>query len=150
MTVDSEVQIPGKAFLLLTTQAEFDPHAYTSGRWLHRDELERNSRYVKFDFSALQYRAISVCPGATKVVKCEKREGGFNRVFVFTMDNGSGVVTRVPTGIAGPRRLTTNSEVATMTYRMINQPTRLLDAVANMLYSSIQDPPTNTQDFGLE
>ncbi|KAJ5981547.1 hypothetical protein N7522_013583 [Penicillium canescens] len=32
------------------------------------------------------------------------------------MDNGPCVVARVPTGIAGPPRLTTNSEVATITY----------------------------------
>jgi hypothetical protein len=84
---------------------------YTSGRWLNRDELERNSRRIVFDFSALRDRAISLCPGATKIVKCEKREGGFNRVFLFTMDTGSCAVARLPTGIAGPPRLTTNSEV---------------------------------------
>ncbi|KAJ5588837.1 hypothetical protein N7537_011515 [Penicillium hordei] len=93
-----------------------DPHSYTSGRWLNRDELERNSRHVMFDFSVLCERAVHTCPGATSVVKYEKREGGFNRVFLLTMDNGHCVVARVPTGIAGPPRLTTNSEVATITY----------------------------------
>ncbi|KAI7028389.1 hypothetical protein KC355_g1 [Hortaea werneckii] len=43
-------------------------------------------------------------------------EGGFNKAFLFTMDNGERIVARIPTRIAGPRRLTTNSEVATMTY----------------------------------
>ncbi|KAJ5086934.1 hypothetical protein NUU61_008241 [Penicillium alfredii] len=94
----------------------FDPYMYTSGRWLNRDELERNSRHIVFDFSALCDRTVSLCPGATKIVKYEKREGGFNRVFLFTMDTGSCVVARLPTSIAGPPRLTTNSEVATMTY----------------------------------
>lgn len=69
-----------------------------------------------FNFSALCERAAHVCPGASKVVKIEKREGGFNTVFLLTMDNGPCVVARVPTSIAGPPRLTTNSEVATMTY----------------------------------
>ncbi|EKV06121.1 hypothetical protein PDIG_78990 [Penicillium digitatum PHI26] len=32
------------------------------------------------------------------------------------MDNGHCIVAKVPTGIAGPPRLTTNSEVATITY----------------------------------
>ncbi|EDN08148.1 predicted protein [Histoplasma mississippiense (nom. inval.)] len=86
------------------------------GRWLNRDELERNSRQIQFDFTALCDRAIRVCPGATKVVGYEKREGGFNRVFIFAMDNGSCVVARLPTSIAGAPKLTTNSEVATMTY----------------------------------
>ncbi|KZF20387.1 hypothetical protein L228DRAFT_232990 [Xylona heveae TC161] len=94
----------------------YDPYSYTGGRWLNRDELQRNSRHIPFDFSALCSRAISLCPGATNIVKNEKREGGFNRVFLFTMDNGSCVVARLPTSIVGPPRLTTNSEVATMTY----------------------------------
>ncbi|KAJ5576504.1 hypothetical protein N7535_003430 [Penicillium sp. DV-2018c] len=93
-----------------------DPYSYTDGRWLKRDELQRNSRQVMFDFSALCERVVYICPGATKIVKYEKREGGFNRVFLLTMDNGPCVVARIPTGIAGPPRLTTNSEVATMTY----------------------------------
>ncbi|KAJ5341384.1 hypothetical protein N7541_010508 [Penicillium brevicompactum] len=58
--------------------ARLDPHSYTGGRWLNRDELERNSRHVMFDFSALCKRAIHICPGATRIVNCEKREGGFN------------------------------------------------------------------------
>lgn len=93
-----------------------DIYSYTGGRWLNRDKLERNSRYIQFDFSALCDRAIRVCPGATKVIRHEKREGGFNRVFIFTMDDGSCVVARLPTSIAGPPKLTTNSEVATMKY----------------------------------
>ncbi|KAL4804384.1 kinase-like domain-containing protein [Aspergillus unguis] len=94
----------------------YDPYKYTSGRWLHQDELERGARQIIFDFPALCNKAISLCPGARTIVKSEKREGGFNRVFLFTMDTGSCVVARLPTSTAGPPRLTTNSEVATMTY----------------------------------
>ncbi|KFY39085.1 hypothetical protein V495_06163 [Pseudogymnoascus sp. VKM F-4514 (FW-929)] len=93
-----------------------DPHSYTGGRWLNRDELERSSRFVMFDFPALCERVIRACTGATSVVEYEKREGGFNRVFLLTMDNWQCVVARAPTGIAGPPRLTTNSEVTTMSY----------------------------------
>lgn len=50
------------------------------------------------------------------MISYEKKEGGFNRCFVMFMDDGTKVVARLPTCIAGPRRLTTNSEVATMTY----------------------------------
>jgi hypothetical protein len=84
-----------------------------------------------FDFSALCQRAVSACPGATKVVKYEKREGGFNRVFLLKMDNGLCVVARIPTDIAGPARLTTNSEVATMTYRKAKLTVRVI--VTDML-----------------
>ncbi|CZT04058.1 uncharacterized protein RCO7_05657 [Rhynchosporium graminicola] len=93
-----------------------DPYLYTTGRWLNRDKLQREARYIKFDFPALCTQAVNACPGATKVIRYEKKEGGFNRVFILYLDNGVRVVARVPFRIAGPRRLATNSEVATMAY----------------------------------
>lgn len=95
---------------------EDDPYTYTGGRWLHRDKLQRDCRRIQFNFPALCDRVIHLSPGATKVAKYEKKDGGFNRVFIFTMDTGSRIVARLPTAIAGPSWLTTNSEVATMTY----------------------------------
>ncbi|KAI4098433.1 MAG: hypothetical protein LQ339_006404 [Xanthoria mediterranea] len=95
---------------------EGDPRVYSSGRWLRGDSLERESRYIRFDFAALCKRATELCPGATFIVTCEKKEGGYNRVFIFTMNNKSRVVARLPTRIAGPPKLITNSEVATIKY----------------------------------
>lgn len=95
---------------------DLDPHKYTSGRWLRRDRRECDSRYIKFDFDALRRRVIKLCPGAVSIVSYEKKEGGYNRVFVFTCDNARRIVARLPTLVAGPHRLTTNSEVATITY----------------------------------
>jgi len=43
-------------------------------------------------------------------------EGGFNKVFLLTMDDGHEVIARIPTPIAGPRHFTTTSEVATMNF----------------------------------
>ena len=40
---------------------------YTSGRWLRCDKLERDSRYIKFDFDALRKRVIELCPGAVEI-----------------------------------------------------------------------------------
>lgn len=97
-------------------EASPDPFAYTSGRWLHHDEIQRKARFLKFDFPLLCQKAVDVCPGARNVVQYEKREGGFNRVFILHMDNGTRVVARLPFRIAGPRSLTTHSEVATMAY----------------------------------
>lgn len=94
-----------------------DPRVYSSGRWLRGDSLERQSRYIQFDFDALCKRATELCPGATSIVSCEKKEGGYNKVFIFTMNNTSRVVARLPTRIAGPPKLTTHSEVATIKYR---------------------------------
>jgi len=98
------------------TRNSTDPYHYTTGRWLNRDKLYREARHVKFDFAALCAKAVNVSAGATEVVRYEKKEGGFNRVFLFYLDNGARVVARVPYRIAGPQRLTTNSEVATMAY----------------------------------
>lgn len=98
------------------TSLALDPYTYTSGRWLNQDQLERESRYIAFDFAALCKRVVELCPGAGGVLRYEKKEGGFNRSFIITMGDGTRVVARLPTEIAGPRRLTTNSEVATMTY----------------------------------
>ena len=93
-----------------------NPHIYTSGRGLNRDELQRESRYIKFDFTALCRKVVELCPGARRVVQYEKKGGGFKRSFIISIDDGTRVVARLRTRIAGPQRLTTNSEVATMTY----------------------------------
>ena len=101
--------------MLVASPAQ-DPCSYTDGHWLHRDELQRQARYVHFDFSRLCDVAIRVSEGASCVTSYEKKEGGYNRVFILTMDTGNRVVARIPTRVAGPARLTTNSEVATIEY----------------------------------
>ncbi|KKZ64102.1 hypothetical protein EMCG_01599 [[Emmonsia] crescens] len=93
-----------------------DPYTYTAGRWLHQDKLQRQSRFLQFDFPRLCETAMKLCDGASKVTKYEKKEGGYNRVFILTMDTGKRVAARIPTPIAGPPRLTVNSEVATIAY----------------------------------
>ncbi|MCJ1382441.1 hypothetical protein MMC17_005554 [Xylographa soralifera] len=79
-----------------------DPHTYTSGRWLRHDKLERDARYIKFDFDELRKRVVELCHGASSITSYEKNEGGFNRVFIFTCDNGKRVIARLPTRVAGP------------------------------------------------
>lgn len=101
---------------------EDDPQVYTSGRWLYRDKLEREARYLQFDFTALSRKVVEVSPGARRVVQHERKDGEFNRGFVFILDNGMRVVAKLPTFLAGPRRLATNSEVATMTYCKYRSP----------------------------
>ncbi|KAF1960178.1 hypothetical protein CC80DRAFT_465850 [Byssothecium circinans] len=93
-----------------------DPYAYTSGRWLRCDELERESRLIRFDFDALCRRIIELCPNASSIASYDKMEGGFNRVFIFHTDNAKRIVARLPFALAGPPRLTTSSEVATIKY----------------------------------
>jgi hypothetical protein len=64
--------------------------------------------------------AVKCSNGASEVVACEKIEGGFNRVFIVTMDNGTKVVAKVPMPFAGPTALMTMSEVATLRYGILH------------------------------
>lgn len=98
----------------------FDPYEYTNGRWLRADAAQCGARRVNFDFPALCQKAISSAPGAKKILECSKVEGNFNRAFIIRLDNGAKVVARVPFSIAGPSRLVMNSEVATITYRKLD------------------------------
>ncbi|KAJ5629939.1 hypothetical protein N7528_003596 [Penicillium herquei] len=98
----------------------FDPCRYTSGRWLRNDKFERQARYIDVNFELLCRKVIEISNGAESIVSCEKKEGGFNRVFIFTMDDGSRVIARLPFVISGPARLTTASEVATIHYLETN------------------------------
>ena len=111
-----------------------DPHLYTTGRWLYRDKLQREARHLKFDFPALCTKAVNACSGATKVIRYEKKEKGFNRVFILYLDNGERVVARVPLRISGSRGLITNSEVAAMAYGIIESEPKCFDLLANKLY----------------
>ena len=96
---------------------EIDPHNYSSGRWLRHDNQERQSRFIGFDFEALGRKVIELCPGAGSIASCDIKEGGYNRVLLFHTDNGKRVVARLPFSVAGPSRLTTSSEIATIKYR---------------------------------
>ncbi|KAL8993080.1 MAG: hypothetical protein Q9169_006615, partial [Polycauliona sp. 2 TL-2023] len=108
-----------------------------NGRWLRWDKLERDSRFIEFDFAALCERMVDLSPGATSIASYEKREGGYNKVFIFTMDNTSRIVARLPTRIAGPPGLATSSEVATIKYSAIIQNIKQLEAMDFPAYGSL-------------
>lgn len=97
-------------------QSHPDTHRYTSGRWLHRNKAQTEARYIRFDYDALCRKAVEKCPGSQSVVECKKIEGGFNRVFLFTMDDKQTLIARLPFAVAGPARLVIHSEVATIAY----------------------------------
>lgn len=94
-----------------------NPYQYTSGRWLHNEQERLATRSLDFDFQTLLNAAVKASPGAERVARYEKFEGGFNRVFVLHLDNAARVVARIPFSHAGAPRLRTNSEVATISYR---------------------------------
>lgn len=71
---------------------------------------------MKFNIDQLCKKVLSLCPSAISIRSCKKLEGGFSKAFVITTDNGKRLVAKLPTSVAGPPRLVTNSEVATMAY----------------------------------
>ncbi|RMZ80747.1 hypothetical protein DV738_g2621, partial [Chaetothyriales sp. CBS 135597] len=85
-------------------------------RWLDKDSERRAERCLSFDFQALLDTAVASCPGARSVVTCEKKEGGFNRVFSIQLDNGRNVVARIPTRAVANAGLAVSSEVATLQF----------------------------------
>lgn len=99
-----------------STPDDFDPYKYTSGCWMRNDSEQQQARHVVFNFVKLCEKAIESSPGAREILRCEKVEGNFNRAFIMHLDNDSKVVARIPFSVAGPARLTTHSEVATMSY----------------------------------
>ncbi|OJJ84410.1 uncharacterized protein ASPGLDRAFT_82375 [Aspergillus glaucus CBS 516.65] len=94
----------------------FNSHAYTSGRWLRHDKEERASRYISFDFQALCHKILELSPGASTITRCQKLKGGFNRVFIFELNNNKRMVVRLPFTLAGPALLTTSSKITTIRY----------------------------------
>ena len=73
-------------------------------------------RYVRFNVPELM-RIAAISVGRDKCVEMVKvAEGGFNKIFLLTMDDGYEVIARIPTPIAGPPHYMTASEVATMDF----------------------------------
>ena len=73
-------------------------------------------RFVRFNVPELM-RIAAMAVGRNRCVDMVKfTEGGFNKIFLLTMDDGYEVIARVPTPIAGPPHYMTASEVATMDF----------------------------------
>ncbi|KAI1910965.1 hypothetical protein LOZ65_006271 [Ophidiomyces ophidiicola] len=88
---------------------------HTSRRCIFNENLRLKERYVRFNVQELMRAAARAVD--SHCIHIEKMaEGGFNKVFLLTMENGNEVVARIPTPIAGPPFYTTASEVATMDF----------------------------------
>jgi hypothetical protein len=93
-----------------------DPHEYSDGRWLRDNVAHQQARRIPFDFDALCRRVVHICSGADSILSYEKKEGGFNRVFIFQTNNMKVILAKLPFSNAGPAHLTTESEVATIKF----------------------------------
>ncbi|KMQ44666.1 hypothetical protein HL42_4674 [Trichophyton rubrum] len=99
-----------------TMISERDLFTYTSGRYLYNEKLRLAERYVEFNVEALKrIAAKAVDRDSTASIK-KLAEGGFNRVFLLTMNDGFEVIVKIPYLLAVPQKLTTESEVATLDF----------------------------------
>lgn len=84
------------------------------------DKFQRKRLYgrvtVRFNVFKLMRIAAMAVGQNTCVDMVKVTEGGFNKRFILTMDDGYGVIARIPTSITGPPHYTTASEVATMDF----------------------------------
>ena len=102
--------------LSLSSMASDPLFKYTSGRWLWNEEEQLKARYRWFNVLNLQEAACEAV-GASQCLSLEKiGEGNSNKAYRLTLDNGRKVIAKIPHPNAGPRQLTTASEVATMEY----------------------------------
>ncbi|RFU30175.1 hypothetical protein B7463_g6170, partial [Scytalidium lignicola] len=99
-------------------QTNQDLFSYTSGRFLYNENTRLREQYVEFDANALLREAekhIGPSHGhAACIIKLA--EGGFNRVFLLTMDDGFEAIVKIPYRITGPKHYATASEAATLHY----------------------------------
>jgi len=110
---------------------------YTSGRWLWNEREQLKARYRRFDVPSLQQAACQAV-GADKCISFEKiGEGNYNKARRLEMEGGQRVIAKLPHPNAGPRVLTTASEVATMEFArtILNIPVPLLGVLPNKTLS---------------
>ena len=108
---------PNISFRYHSSQSEINHlFNYTTGRWLWNEHAQLAARRVSFNIPALQDAACR----ATSTSKClslsKIGEGNYNKAYRLVMDDGQRVVAKVPHPNAGPKGLTTASEVATMEF----------------------------------
>ncbi|OGM48773.1 hypothetical protein ABOM_003006 [Aspergillus bombycis] len=88
----------------------------TSRRWIFNEAERLKERYVEFNPTELRRVAGQAIEQDQCSCIVKLAEGGFNKVFLLKAADGREVIARIPTPIAGPSRLTTASEVATLNF----------------------------------
>jgi hypothetical protein len=98
-------------------QIDMNPlFCYTSGRWLWNEREQLEARYRRFDVPSLQQAACQAV-GANRCISFKKiGEGNYNKAYRLEMEDGQNVIAKIPHPNAGPRVLTTASQVATMEF----------------------------------
>jgi hypothetical protein len=93
-----------------------DLYNYTRGRFICNEKHEMSQRHVRFNVNELAHCAAEAVGAKACVSVVKYPEGMYNKSMLFTMDDGSQVVAKVPNPNAGLPHFTTASEVATMDF----------------------------------
>lgn len=89
---------------------------FTKGRFICNEAFEMSQRHVRFDMNELS-RIAAKAAGFECCARVEKYPDGlYNKTFLFTMQDGTEVVGKVPNYNAGRPHCTIASEVATMDF----------------------------------
>ncbi|KAF3895442.1 APH domain-containing protein [Trichophyton interdigitale] len=131
---------------ILGTKASEDIFTYTSGRYVFNESLRKKERYVRFDIDAFKKLAAGHINHGKVADITKLAEGGFNRVFLLTMEDGFQAIAKMPYQTALPKYYATASEAATMELlRTMNIP------VPNVLgYSASSDNPAGVEYIIME
>lgn len=115
---------------------------YTSGRWLWNEETQLAARSISFDVEALKKTACRALHAQSCTSLQKIGEGGSNKALRLTMDDGRTLIAKLPHPNAGPAKLTTSSEVATMDYArsVLNLPVPKVFS-----WSSTKDNPVGSE-----
>ncbi|PGH19040.1 hypothetical protein AJ79_00074 [Helicocarpus griseus UAMH5409] len=111
--------------IVQASQADSHPNrglfSYTSGRFIYDEKLRFQERYVEFDIPALKEAVAEHASGHGPVVTFTKfSEGGFNRIFLATLEDGFRVIVKIPYHITVPKYYATASEAATLSFLKLN------------------------------
>ncbi|KAK2832010.1 hypothetical protein FQN49_006942 [Arthroderma sp. PD_2] len=111
---------------------------YTNGRFLINEEHQSRQRYVKFNIPRLCAVAAAAGNSESPIVTIEKMEGGFCKALLMKKADGTEVVAKLPSKLAGPPKYSTASEVATLKYgRPVFKNTLSATSTANMSHTHI-------------
>lgn len=91
--------------------SEEDLFQYTNGRSLTDVKLQFSKRYVRFNVET-PCDVVTNVPGSRRspVLKIEKMEGGFSKALLFTREDGSEYIVKIPCPNAGRPMYCTASE----------------------------------------
>jgi hypothetical protein len=109
--------LEGSRLMSSHPQVDMDPlFCYTSGRWLWNEREQLEVWYRRLDVPSLQQAACQAV-SAKECISLEKiGEGNYNKAYRLEMEDGQKVIAKIPHPNAGPRELTTASEVATIEF----------------------------------